>query len=793
MEEVENSNTNPFDLFTSECNDIELQVRINAIKKLTTVAIALDREKTRTELIPFLDTLTEGIYNDDEVLLSLGEELGNFLPYVGGTEYAHLILNILEKLASIEENLIREKAIESLHKIIKVLDTNIVETAFIPLVIRLADSEWFTSKSTSTALFSICYPRVSGDIKTDLRNVYRVLCQDDSPLVRRSAAGKLTEFARVLELQYLKDEFIPVFDNFSKDDQDSVRVLAVDVGISIATRLKKKEVEEFILTTLTELCGDASWRVRYRVAYQINLIQTALGYELTRKYLVAIYQNLIHDGEPQVREASAKNIVGFCEILQQTYIEEHNDEQIDPAILNEIFPLIQYLDQDVSPEVKEALSMVITSLSPLLGVENTKTLLLPLITNSLLNDSSRVRENIISNLNNIISVIGISDIADTVLKIVFELVNNSASVWRTRRNLIVTINYIAKQSGKEYFDTNLKALYQKLLSDGVYAVRKTAPLILPILIKNFGFKWASSSVVPLFLIFSEHRHYLYRFVCLFCIDELVTPTLESKFESATTADDIQNKNRLMYLQQVRNIIVNQAEEEETINKTEKLLKRLNRLNKTLKIKLNEEEWILNALAFLDENDVAEDDIKKYAEDTIEIFKRDNNLDIMNVSRDEIILKNDDVYLEGVLDLILNKCLTVLRSLYKDPVPNVQLKVAKTVKKIATFNKSLEAEFEEEWARNILKDDPEDDINMKEANSEASDDVSQNDGVEEETAEKIEEKPDEITNEETTEIAEGHSEEEVKVEKSEEKSMETELIKILEEKLSAEKITSNNQS
>lgn len=26
MEEVENSNTNPFDLFTSECNDIELQV-----------------------------------------------------------------------------------------------------------------------------------------------------------------------------------------------------------------------------------------------------------------------------------------------------------------------------------------------------------------------------------------------------------------------------------------------------------------------------------------------------------------------------------------------------------------------------------------------------------------------------------------------------------------------------------------------------------------------------------------------------------------------------------------------
>lgn len=38
-------------------------------------------------------------------------------------------------------------------------------------------------------------------------------------MVRRSAAGKLTDFAKVLELQHLKDEFIPVFDNFSKDDQ----------------------------------------------------------------------------------------------------------------------------------------------------------------------------------------------------------------------------------------------------------------------------------------------------------------------------------------------------------------------------------------------------------------------------------------------------------------------------------------------------------------------------------------------------------------------------------------------
>lgn len=57
-------------------------------------------ERTRTELIPFL---TETIYDEDEVLLALAEQLGQFITLVGGPEFAYCLLPPLESLATVEE------------------------------------------------------------------------------------------------------------------------------------------------------------------------------------------------------------------------------------------------------------------------------------------------------------------------------------------------------------------------------------------------------------------------------------------------------------------------------------------------------------------------------------------------------------------------------------------------------------------------------------------------------------------------------------------------------------------
>ena len=52
----------------------------------------------------------DSVEDEDEVLTALAEELGNFIEYVGGPEFGHVLLAPLENLAAIEEPLVRDKA-----------------------------------------------------------------------------------------------------------------------------------------------------------------------------------------------------------------------------------------------------------------------------------------------------------------------------------------------------------------------------------------------------------------------------------------------------------------------------------------------------------------------------------------------------------------------------------------------------------------------------------------------------------------------------------------------------------
>lgn len=60
------------------------------------------------------------------------------------------------------------------------------------------------------------------DVIAELRNHFRSLCQDDTPMARRSAASKLGEFAKVVEIEYLKSDLIPMFVILAQDEQVSI-------------------------------------------------------------------------------------------------------------------------------------------------------------------------------------------------------------------------------------------------------------------------------------------------------------------------------------------------------------------------------------------------------------------------------------------------------------------------------------------------------------------------------------------------------------------------------------------
>ena len=96
----------PIAVLIDELKNDDIAIRIAAVKRLSTIALALGPERTRDELVPFLD---ESIDDEDEVLLALSEELGNFLDNIGGASYGHILLAPLENLAAVEETVVRDK------------------------------------------------------------------------------------------------------------------------------------------------------------------------------------------------------------------------------------------------------------------------------------------------------------------------------------------------------------------------------------------------------------------------------------------------------------------------------------------------------------------------------------------------------------------------------------------------------------------------------------------------------------------------------------------------------------
>lgn len=91
----------------------------------------------------------------------------------------------------------------------------------ISIIQRLAAGEWFTARVSSCGLFHIAYSSAPESIKTELRTIYNQLCQDDMPMVRRSAATNLGKFAATVEAAHLKTEVMSIFEDLTQDGMSS--------------------------------------------------------------------------------------------------------------------------------------------------------------------------------------------------------------------------------------------------------------------------------------------------------------------------------------------------------------------------------------------------------------------------------------------------------------------------------------------------------------------------------------------------------------------------------------------
>ncbi|QLL34053.1 hypothetical protein HG536_0F03780 [Torulaspora globosa] len=522
-ESVEGKDLYPLALLMDELKHDDISNRVEAMKKLDTIATALGPQRSRDELIPFLMEVAQD--DEDEVFAVLAEELGKFVPFIGGPEYATLLLPILEILASTEETLVRDKAVESLNEIAGELSQDQLFHDFIPLIEHLATADWFSSKVSSCGLFKSVIVRVKDNtFRKDLLALYLQLVQDDTPMVRRTAARNLPTLIDLLtqnpDLSTNEDwDYISnMFQKIINDNQDSVKFLTVNCLISILKFFNTKgdySHRKDLLDSATKLIADEAWRVRYMAADKFE--ELAAQFAGDGGYIAELIQpflNLCEDNESDVRKAIAKQISGFAKLL--------NDPSI---VLTKILPAVQSLSMDESEAVRASLALTITNLVTLTSKDEAIDHLLPILLNMLKDEFPDVRLNIIANLKVVNDVIGVDLLSESLLPAITELAKDVN--WRVRMAIIEYIPILAEQLGVQFFDQQLSDLCLSWLWDTVFSIREAAVNNLKKLTEIFGSDWCRDGVIAKLLKFDSQllENFVYRFTLLSALTELV-PVVE---------------------------------------------------------------------------------------------------------------------------------------------------------------------------------------------------------------------------------------------------------------------------
>lgn len=501
----------------------------------------------KKELIPFV---TDGLDDEDEVLIAVSMSLGTLVEAVGGPEYAHTLLRPLEFLLTVEEASVRERASESTYQMAQILPDATFGEEYATMLGRLARKEWFTARMSATRLIAAAYARLydlKKDAANDILQAFCKLCRDDTPMVRRVAAQHLGTLVRaVVKVQgrsslttVVANSLLPLYEFLASQDQpDSVRLQTTENCVAFGQVMSQFVNSETIALTEPELdllrrvlplvmatIDDRSWRVRWTAAAKFANVVSA--YDVlpdVMDSLVPSYERLLQDPEAEVRTAATLNLAHVAR-CRATVPRPHNRPPQDGETLPDVavggprvtvaerlVKRVTSLTEDDSEHVRAALAMVATELAPILGRDATISHLVPPVLLLLRDAASEVRLNLIASLSALNEVIGVDLLSQSLLPAILDLAQDGK--WRIRLAIIQQIPLLADHLGRDFFTERLAGLCVGWLGDDIATIRHAAAVNLKELTALFGTEWTMASLMPPIADMRHHESYLRRLTAL---------------------------------------------------------------------------------------------------------------------------------------------------------------------------------------------------------------------------------------------------------------------------------------
>ncbi|KAL4475589.1 hypothetical protein ABPG72_009278 [Tetrahymena utriculariae] len=511
---VENKTGLPFNQLIDDLKNEDIRKRLNSVQNLHVIANALGPERTRLELIPFLNELMD---DEDEILAALVESLSNFLDYIGGNQHAVILFAPMEALCKADESSVRDKAAQSLKKLIQLIDVKKNEEMLINLSKRLNESGYYLTKGPLSAIIPSFYEKSSPQFQSEMNNYYLKFAQDDVPYVRKQASINLKDFVKSGAGKN-ESVVIQIINTLIKDEQDLVRLYIVDAVVAFVVKDTEKKQYNQLLQFLQTLSADVSWRIKYYFCEKLADISKAIGKSEFKKNFTKIYLGFLDDAEPELRAIAASKLD----------VAGSNMEQDE--IIRDLIPIVKKLSGDPQNYVRTSLSSSFMGLSQFLGKKNTTELILPIFVQLLQDTDSDVRISLFKSLNQITSVLGIESLSQQIVPALTELAQDKN--WRIRSSSIEIISFFAKEIGQEFLNDKILKILMEWLSDKVFGVREAAVQCVKVLVQYLGSSWAEKNIMSKILNIVNSPNYLHRETVLFLIIQ-IAKTLSPEYLSKT--------------------------------------------------------------------------------------------------------------------------------------------------------------------------------------------------------------------------------------------------------------------
>ena len=117
------------------------------------------------------------------------------------------IIPLFQALLGCEETVVRESTVEGFRKLIPSLSDEKVQSEVIPMILNIANMEAFQWKVSACYLVRICYSK-AGKEKERLRSLYFKLCDDETPIIERTAVRNLVPLCLTMEKEHVSNEMI---------------------------------------------------------------------------------------------------------------------------------------------------------------------------------------------------------------------------------------------------------------------------------------------------------------------------------------------------------------------------------------------------------------------------------------------------------------------------------------------------------------------------------------------------------------------------------------------------------